>query len=102
MAFAYPSDINATVGIMGTLNYVNSVTGGWVANMILISLYCIALFSLFKANEGDFAGAMAMSGFFVFVVSLVFWLAGFVNAITFSIVIAMAIIGVVVLLVNKQ
>ena len=83
------------------MTYLNLVTDGWVSNMLIISLYIIVLVGFYKATN-DFAGGMAVSGFFVFIISLLFWLAEFINAITFSIVIAMAIVGVLVLLINRN
>jgi len=67
----------------------------------LIALYIIVLVGFYKAS-GDFAGGMAVSGFFVFIISLLLWLSAVVNDITFGIVIAMTIIGVLVLLINRN
>jgi hypothetical protein len=99
--YPYPTQINGSEGIMGFLEYVNLVTDGWVSNMILLTLYIIVLYGFYKVN-GDFAGGMAVSGFFVFIIALLFWLGNFLSTITFSIVIAMTILGVLVLLLNRN
>lgn len=101
MAYASPSSINVTKGLTEIFSYVNTVTSEWFSRLILISIYVIVLMGFYKAKE-DFTGAMAVAGFGVFVLALLFWLGGMVSGVTLGISIAMAIIGVVVLLMDKQ
>lgn len=96
-----PTVMNMSKGFGEVFNYLGSVTNGWFANMILISVYVITLMGFYKAKD-DFTGAMAVAGFGTFVVALLFWLGGMVAGIPFGIVIAVAIIGVVVLLMDQQ
>ena len=90
-------DLTSSNGLVNFWNWLNTVTFGWFSNMFLLSIYCIILFGFYKASD-DFPGAMAVSGFVTFILSLLLWLKDLVNGFTFSICIAMAILGVVVLL----
>lgn len=101
MSYISPSEgINATKGLGEVLNYVNTVTDQWISNMFLIGIYFIILISFYKAKE-DFRGALAVAGYGTFVVGLFFWLGGFVSGIAFGVIIAMAIIGTFVLLLDN-
>lgn len=99
--YDYPSSVNTSSGFETLLVYVNTVTNGWISNMLLLGIYIIILIGFYKARE-DFAGAMAVAGFGVFVVALLFWVANFVNGITLAMSIGLALIGVIVLLTNKR
>lgn len=88
-------------GLPEILNYVNEVTGNVFSIMILIGVYILVLMGFYKVKD-DFAGAMAVSGFATFVVSLLFWLGGFVSGWVFSIVIGMAIVGVAALVMDGK
>jgi len=59
------------------------------------------LFGYYKSKD-DFAGALAVSGYTTFVIGLLFWIGGWVNGWAFGIVVAMAIIGTVVLLLDNK
>lgn len=96
----YPSPTTAdTTALTGIFLYLNTVTRGWFSNMILISLYTISLYAYYKATD-RFAEGMAVVGFFVFVVSLLFFMGGILSVWVFIIVIAIAIMGVIALLIN--
>lgn len=101
MSYPYPTTINGSAGIPEFLTYVNSVTDGWISNMLLLGIYLLILIGFYKTND-DFAGAMGVSGFITFVIGLMFWLGDFINGVTFGIIIAMALIGVIVLLVSRE
>jgi hypothetical protein len=101
ITYASPSTINASRGLGEIINYTNSVTNQWFSNMILIAIYVIVLIGFYKAKE-DFTGALAVAGFGTFVVALLFWIGGMVSGIALGITIAMAIIGVIVLLMDQQ
>ena len=100
MAYDYPTEIDTT-SLLGALVYLNTVTRGWFANMILISLYSIALYGYYKATHNIGEG-MAVVGFFVFVVALFFWVGEWLSVFTFVIAIAVAIIGVLAFLVGRD
>jgi hypothetical protein len=101
MTYANPTTINATKGLGEVLNYVNTVTDSWISNLLMIGIYIIILIGFYKAKD-DFKGAMAVAGYGTFVVSLFFWLGGFVSGISFGIAIAVAIIGTVALLLDNN
>lgn len=96
--YDYPDPSTISSGFLQIFYYLNYVSSGWFANMTLIGLYILILYGYYKATD-EFAAGLAIAGFVTFVVSLLFWLGSFISGITFTIVIAMAIIGFVVLLV---
>lgn len=101
MVYDSPTTINATAGFGSVLTYINTVTDGWISNMLLIAVYIISLMSFAKARD-DIAGAFAVSGFATFIVALLFWLGGFINGIVLGIVTAMAIIGIIALFFKSE
>jgi len=101
MTYPSPSTINASKGLGEIFNYVGTVTNNWFSNMLLIAIYVIVLIGFYKAKE-DFTGALAVAGFGTFVVALLFWIGGMISGIALGITIAMAIIGVIVLLMDQQ
>lgn len=101
MTYTSPSTINATKGFGEILYYINDVTAGWISNLILLAVYVIVIIGYYKAKE-DFVGALAISGFGLFVVSLLFWLGGFVTGITLGIAIGLCLVGVIALLIDNK
>jgi len=101
MTYASPTTINASKGFGEVLIYVNEVTNNWISNLFLIAIYVIILIGFYKAKD-DFTGALAVSGYGTFVVSLFFWIGGFISGATFGIVIGVAVIGTIVLLLDKD
>ena len=101
MTYPSPTTINGSLGFGEVLNYINLVTDGWISNMILIAIYFIVLIGFYKAKD-DFKGALAVAGYGVFVVSLFFWIGGFVSGVTFGITIGVAILGTMVLLLDNN
>lgn len=98
MAYASPTTVDNTA-LTGIFTYLNTVTGGWFGNMLLISLYFIALIGYYKATE-RFEEAMAVAGFFVLIIAILFWIGSIISGITLGVVLAVAILGVLVLLVT--
>jgi hypothetical protein len=101
MSYPSPSTMNMSKGFGELLSYVNTVTYGYFSMLILLAIYVIILIGFYKSNN-DFAGGMAVAGFGVFVMALLFWAGGFVNAITLGIAIGLALLGIIVLLMNKK
>lgn len=99
----YPpiSSINASRGFGEILVYINTVTSGFFSMLILLAIYIIILIGFYKSRD-DFTGAMAVAGFGVFVMALLFWMGSFVNATTLGIAIGLALIGVMVLLIDRR
>lgn len=100
MTYESPSSINMSEGLSSTFGYIGNVTDGWFGNMLLIAIYIIVLMGFYKA-QGDFKGALAVAGFGTFIVSLLFWIGGMISGVAFGITIAVAIIGVLVLLLDQ-
>lgn len=101
ITYPSPSSINATKGFGEIINYVNVVTNSWISNLILIGIYVIILMGFYKAKD-DFTGGLAVAGYGTFVVSLFFWIGGFISPVSFGMVIGIAIIGTIVLLLDKN
>lgn len=101
MVYPSPTAVNMSAGLPAILNYVNSVTDNWFSKLIMIGIYVIILIGFYKSKE-DFKGAMAVAGFGVFVVGLLFFVAGFLDPISFSIAIGLFVVGLIVLLLDKQ
>lgn len=101
MAWQDPTTINWTDGLGGAFYYVNSVTNGWVSNMLMIAIYVIVLMGYYRSQE-DFAGAMAVAGAVIFIMGLFFFIGGLTTWVIFGFTIAAAIIGFVVLTVDRN
>jgi hypothetical protein len=99
----YPSvtSINATKGLPEILTYVNTVTNNWISNLLIMAIYVIIAVGFYKAKD-DFQGAMAIAGYGTFVVSLFFWIGGFISGVAFGMVIGVAILGTLMLLLDHQ
>lgn len=100
MPYNYPTTINATKGLPEILNYTNEVTYGWIINMVLIAVWFIILIGYYKA-KGEFGEGFAVAGFITLLVGLMFWAGGILSTGFFSIVVGMAIIGVIFFMVTK-
>ena len=57
--YEYPNSINFTGGMDGMFAYINTVTGNWFANLLLIAVYLIFATGFYFAKR-DMAGAMAV------------------------------------------
>lgn len=101
MSWQDPTTINWSEGLGGAIYYVNSVTNSWFSNMLLISIYVIALMGYYR-SQSDFAGGMAVAGAVSFVLALFFFIAGLINWVVFGFTIAGAVIGFVVLVVDRH
>lgn len=95
------SEINTidTTSLLGILTYLNVVTDGWFTIMLLLSVYAITIIGYYKARD-NLAEALAVAGFFVFIIALFFWLGTWLPVYILIISIALSIIGVLVLLIS--
>ncbi len=82
MVYLSPASINASLGFGEVLTYVNTITNSWISNMFLLGIYVIILMGFYKAKD-DFSGAMAVAGYGTFVISLFFWVGGFISGWSF-------------------
>lgn len=101
MVYDSPTSINFTTGLGGMFNYLNSVTNSWFSNLLLISIYIIFATGFYFARR-DFQGALAVGGFAIFVVGLLFWIGQIISGVTFAFVIAVAIMGFASLWVGRD
>ena len=99
--YAYPNSVNFTGGLDGMFVYLNTVTGNWFANLLLIAVYVIFSAGFYFARK-DMFGAFAVGGFATFVFSVFLWAGGMISGITFAFVVAVAIIGFASLWVNDR
>ena len=99
MAYSSPTTINASKGLLEIATYLNNVTDNWVSNLLLLAIYVIVLIGFNKARN-DFKGAMAVAGYTTFVISLLLWIGGFISGVAFGMVIAIAVIGTLIILLD--
>ena len=92
MPYTDPSTVNWSSGMGEAFNYLNEVTSSWFSNLLLIAIYIIFATGFYFAKR-DMFGAMAVGGFATFVVGLLLFVGGTISGITFSFVIAVAIVG---------
>ena len=93
--------MNMSRGLGELLTYINTATSSWISNSILIAIFMISMITYYKAKM-DFAGGMAVSGFVTFIIGLLFWLGGFISGVTLGIIIAIAVIGLLMLLLDND
>ena len=92
MVYDSPTSVNFTQGLGGTFNYLNTVTHNWFSNMLLIAIFIIFATG-FYFSKRDMFGSFAVGGFATFVVGLLLWVGDVISGVTFTFVVAVAIIG---------
>ena len=95
-----PTSVNFSDGMIGLIDYVNDVTFSWFSNLLLIGIWVIVFMGFYKSKD-DPKGAFAVAGYSTFVVSLLFWIGGWVSGATMGIVVAIAIVGTIPLLLDN-
>ncbi len=101
MAYKSPTEINWSKGAGESVNYVNEVTNGVFANMLLFSLYIIILWASFKATK-DIVSGLAIAGFTTTLIGLIMWVGGWVTWPTFAICVGLAIVGAAAVLIDNK
>lgn len=101
MAYPSPGDIVAKDGFPTILEYLNTVTNDWFANLLLITIYSIVLFNYARASD-DWFGAFAVAGFGTFIIGLLFFLGSFISGETLGLVLGVMIIGVIAVFLGKK
>lgn len=91
-SYNLPSTINMSGGLTELFIYLNEVTYNWFSNMLLISIYLIFAIGFYFARK-DMLGGLAVGGFATFIVGLFLFVGGVVSGVTFTIVIAVAILS---------
>ena len=108
MAYQEYSSVNASEGIHVLFIYANDVTGGLFINLLLFALFIITMIGSFFASrrqtgQGDIAVSFAVSGYFVAGASILLSLIpNMVNTFTVVFCVAIAIVGSLVLYLNKS
>lgn len=87
-----PTSINFSEGMGGMFQYLNTVTGSWFSNLLLIAIYIIFATGFYFARR-DMFGAFAVGGFATFVIGLLFWVGDIISGVTFAFVVGVAIIS---------
>lgn len=101
MAYPLPTTINGSGGLPEILSYTNTVTNSWFSNMILISIFVIFLMAYWRSSN-DIWGGLAVSSFATFVISMLFFFANFISAITFGICVGALIIFSAILFLTRN
>lgn len=101
MAYTDPSSINASKGIFEILTYLNVVTNNWFANMLMISIFVIFSVAYYKSTE-DFKGALAVSTYGTLIISLFFWIIGFLSNLSFGVIVGATLLATIVLLTDAR
>ena len=103
MAWASPTDINWSNGIVEFFAYINEVTLGWVSRFLLIGIYVVVLSAYYKARD-DFGGAIAAAGVATFIIAFIGWLLDppLVDWITLAITLGIMFIGAAIVLLDHN
>ena len=92
MPYDMPTTINFTDGMDGMFVYLNTVTGNWFSNLLLLAIYIIFATGFYFSRR-DMFGSFAVGGFATFVIGLLLWVGGMISGMTFSFVVAVAIVS---------
>jgi len=103
MAYDSPTTVNISKGIGELLNYVNNVTNFWISRMFLLGIFVIFTMGYLRSkNDDDFIGAVAVGSYATLVIGVLFWIIGFVDGVSFGIVIGLSLISTAVLMSDKR
>ena len=103
MTYTSPSEINATTGIISVLEYVNEVSNFWISRMLILGIFIIFLMGYLRSkSDDDFIGAFAVGSYASLVIGILFWTIGFLDGISFGIIIAGSLISTALLLMDKR
>lgn len=103
MTYASPTTINGSQGIGSLLNYINLVTEFWISRMLMVAIFIIFLMGYLRSkNDDDFLGAIAVGSYATLVIGILFWIIGFLDGITFGIIIGASLISTALLLMDKR
>ncbi len=103
MTYASPTTINGSRGIIALLEYINTVTNFWISRMMMVAIFVIFLMGYLRSkNDDDFIGALAVGSYASLVIGILFWIIGFVDGVTFGIIIGISIISTAMLMMDKR
>ena len=99
--FEYPTTVDVSQGMDGLFVYLNTVTHNWFANLLLIATFVLFATGFYFAKR-DMFGAMAVGGFATLVFGTFLWVGGMIGGVTFTFVVAVAIISFALLFVDNK
>lgn len=103
MAYPSPTTIDATSGIGSLFEYLNNVTNFWFSRMLMLAVFVIFLFGYLRSkNDDDILGAFAVGSYACLVIGILFWIIGFLDGVTFGIIIGSSIISTALLMADKR
>lgn len=103
MTYTSPTSINASRGIVSLLEYVNEVTDFWISRMIMIAIFIIFTMGYLRSkNDDDFLSAIAVGSYASLVIGILFWIIGFLDGISFGMIIGISIVSTALLLMDKR
>ena len=103
MTYASPTTINGSRGIIALLEYINTVTNFWISRMMMVAIFVIFLIGYLRSkNDDDFIGALAVGSYASLVIGILFWIIGFVDGVTFGIIIGISMISTAMLMMDKR
>lgn len=100
MAYDLPTTVDVSEGIGGLGTYLSTVTFSWFWNLILIAIYIIFAVGVSKSRN-DIPEGLAVAGFVTAIMGTLLWIANWISGVTFAFTLAVAIMGAIILWVNK-
>ena len=103
MTYTSPTAINGTVGIGSLLEYINEVTNFWMSRMIMVAIFTIFFVGYIRAKpDEDVIGAFAVGSYATLVIGILFWIIGFLDGVTFGIIIGATIVSSALLFITLK
>ena len=103
MAYTSPTTINGSRGIISILEYVNEVSDFWISRMLMLGIFVIFLMGYYRSSKtDDFVGAVAVGSYASLVIGILFWIIGFLDGISFGIIIGITLISTAILMMDKR
>jgi len=103
MTYTSPTSINASRGIISILEYVNEVTDFWISRMIMVAIFIIFTMGYLRSkNDDDFLSAITVGSYASLVIGILFWIIGFLDGVSFGIIIGISLISTALLLMDKR
>ena len=101
MAYESITDVNLTKGIDQPLNYVNRISDGNFIIWLLISIYAIVFFAVYRL-ERDFAECASAAGILTFFVSVLLWAGDLLTTQYLIIVMGINLVSFISLWISKK
>ena len=108
MAYETLSSVNTTEGMHTLFVYANVITTGWFMRLVLLGLFCVALFGSFYARrtelgQGDIAISFVVASFITLVGSVVLSLIpGLIDMFTVGLIIGVFAISLLFLFLGRN